>query len=280
MKKLFILLLLIISSLHSVRAGGGWTERKGGGFLKFSQNAIFAKNIFNSEGGIDKLGAPFNFYTTSIYAEYGVTDRITTVTYVPFFVRATIANLKGEQTGKITPGDEMNAFGDMNLGIKYGLIKDGPVVLSTTLLFGLPTGETRGGRGQIIQSGDGEFNQLLKLEASHSFYPKPFYASAMVGFNNRTRDFSDEIHASLELGVTLDKFVGILKFYNLSSLYNGDSNADNALFANNIEYFSFTPEVLYSLNEHFGVTTAAGFAFSAKRILAAPNLSAGIFLQW
>ena len=280
MKNILFVILVFIGFTHQTYAGGGWTERKGGGFFKFAQNAIFAENIFNRNGGIDELDLPFNFYTSSIYAEYGFSDRFTGIAYVPFFVRGTIANVKNRQTGEVTPGDEMNAFGDVNLGLKYGLINKGPIALSTTFILGIPSGETAGGRGKVIQSGDGEFNQLLKVEASHSFYPKPFFASVMVGFNNRTRDFSDEFHASLEVGTTINKFTGILKLYNLSSLYNGNSTADNALFSNNIEYFSFTPEVLYQVSDHFGVTSSAGFAFSGKRILAAPNLSAGVFLKW
>lgn len=275
------LLLFLISS--GAIAGGGWTQQKGGGFLKLSQSAIFAENIFSATGSIEEI-TPLYMYTSSIYSEYGLTDRFTAVAYIPFFVRSTIANVKNSQTGEISsPGDEMNAFGDVNMGLKYGIIINKSIVLSGSITLGLPLGETQGGQSGILQSGDGEFNQLIKLEASHSFYPNPFYASVLAGFNNRTNDFSDELHFGAEVGVTLNKFVGILKLYNLSSLYNGlpdTENMNNSVFSNNTEYLSFTPEVLYGVNDNFGLNAAAGFAFSAKRILAAPNLSVGLYLKW
>lgn len=278
-----LIALFIFLTSFSASAGGGWTQTKKSGFLKFSQSAIFAENIFSATGSIDEI-TPLYMYTSSIYSEYGITDRLTTVLYVPFFVRSTLAELKNSKTGEVTSsGDEMNAFGDMNVALKYGIIKNGPIVLSGSLMLGIPTGETSGGVGGILQSGDGEFNQMVKIEASHSFYPKPFYASLLAGFNNRTQGFSDELHFGAEVGVTLNKFVGILKFYNLSSLYNGisdEESTNNSVFSNNTEYFSFTPEILYSFSDGFGVNAAAGLAFSAKRILAAPNLSVGVFIKW
>jgi protein XagA len=278
---LMLYIILIVLTPGVLKAGGGWTNPKGKGFFKLAENVILANYIFTKDGEIKKLDLPINMYTTNLYGEYGITDRITAVAYVPFFVRATIASIKST-SGKITAGDEMNAFGDVNLSLKYGIITNRTIVVSGSITLGLPTGETSGGKGGILQSGDGEFNQLVKIEASHSFYPKPFYASVMVGYNNRTKGFSDEFHASAEVGVTLNKFIGILKFYNLSSLYNGisdDLNTNNTIFSNNTEYLSFTPEVLYKINDQFGLTAASGFAFSAKRILAAPNLSLGVFFN-
>lgn len=283
MRKLLVGLVLFNLSGTPLLAGGGWTESKGSGFLKLAQSAILADYIFTADGRVLELPQPINMYTTSVYGVYGLTDRITATIYMPFFVRSTIAAVRNKQTGSTVAGDDMNAFGDVNIGIKYGIITNKPVVLSGALTLGLPTGETSGGEGGILQSGDGEFNQLIKLEASHSFYPKPFYASVLAGFNNRTKGFSDELHFGAEIGVTLNKFVGILKFYNLTSLYNGVSDAEstnNTVFSNNTEYFAFTPEILYGFNDQFGINAAAGFAFSAKRILAAPNLSVGLYLKW
>ncbi|WP_258104973.1 hypothetical protein [Marinoscillum sp. MHG1-6] len=278
---LLVLTTLLLSHCFVAQAGGGWTYDKGKGFFKIGQNAIFGNAYFNSNGDVVDLTRSINLYTSSLYMEYGVSDRLNVILYAPFFVRSTFASAQFVQSGIVLEGDEMNAIGDINLGMKFGIIKSGPIVLSGSITFGLPLGETSGGNTGLLMSGDGEFNQLFKLDASHSFYPVPFYVSALVGINNRTRDFSEEFHAGLEAGYTIGSLTAIMKLYNISSFYNGDASpsAGNGVFSNNTEYFSYTPELNYSFANSLGISISAGFAFSGKRILASPNWALGIFYE-
>jgi hypothetical protein len=104
------------------------------------------------------------------------------------------------------------------------------------------------------------------------------FASAYVGFNNRTRGFSDEFRYGAEIGVTLKKFTPILKINSVESFFNGDAEAvQNGIFSNNTEYFSPTAEVNYQWTEHLGLSISGGFALSGRNILAAPNWSAGVY---
>lgn len=171
---------------------------------------IYAGSFYGPGGSIVDI-TTIGLYTTSVYGEYGITNRLTGIAYVPFFVRSTLNEIKFKQTGNIIPGDELSSIGDAELGIKYGLIKDKPVVVSASVMLGLPIGETAGGESQILQTGDGEFNQMIRLDASHSFYPKPFYVSAYGAFNNRTNNFSDEARFGIEFGATFKKFIPIFK---------------------------------------------------------------------
>jgi hypothetical protein len=157
---------------------------------------------------------------------------------------------------------------------------DKPVVVSASILFGLPLGKSSGGEGQILQTGDGEFNQMIRLDVSGSFHPKPIYASAYVAFNNRTQNFSDEIRFGAEVGFTLKKFIPIIKLNVVQSLYNGNAEeVQNGIFSNNTEYVSPTVELNYQLTEKWGISGSGGFAFSGKNILASPNWSLGIYLK-
>lgn len=279
MIRIFIFAILIIINLHAF-AGGGWVYGKNKGYFKIAQNSIRSPKFFASDGSIVDIPT-VSLYTTSIYGEYGITDRITAIAYVPFFVRSTLNKVEFNQSKTVIPGDEINSFGDSNIGLKYGFFQDKPVVLAASLMFGLPLGSSEVSSERILQTGDGEFNQLLKLEASHSFYPKPFYASATIGFNNRTKGFSDEFHAGIEAGVTLASFVGIIRMYSVNSLYNGNGGqaGGNGVFANNTEYLSFVPEIICNINDKLGAAASGGFAFSGKRILAAPNWSIGVFMN-
>lgn len=278
MKKVIQILFIGVLTFGSIdlHAGGGWINQKTAGYFKLSQNVIRAPQFFDSEGTIIDIPT-ISLYTTSIYAEYGLSDKFTGILYAPFFVRSTLNRIKLQQSGDVNPGDQINSIGDINVGLKYGFFQDKPVVMAASLTLGIPSGSS----DSFLQTGDGEFNQLFKIEASHSIKNTPFYATAIVGFNNRTNDFSDEFHWGGEVGGVWDNFIGIMKIYAVESLFNGDAgaNGSNGVFANNTEFFSFTPELVYLINDSWGVSGAGGFALSGKQILAAPNWSIGVFLS-
>ncbi|MBY0433106.1 MAG: hypothetical protein K2U26_03255 [Cyclobacteriaceae bacterium] len=276
MKRILIALLFLS---HTALAGGGWPQPKRHGYFKLGQNMIRSSFFYDPDGNVVDI-TTIGLFTTSLYGEYGITDRLTSIIYVPFFVRNTLNGISYNQSGKSIPGDSFNSAGDTDISFKYGLIVNKPIVVSATILFGLPVGQTAGGSTQILQSGDGEFNQMLRIDASHSFYPKPYYVSGYAGFNNRTKGFSDEVRYGAEFGVTYKKFIPIVKINVVKSLFNGDAEvAQNGIFSNNTEYISPAFELNYQINEAWGVTGSAGFAFSARNILAAPNWGGGVYFK-
>ncbi len=277
MKKSFIYLLIILSG-YQVLAGGGWVFEKNSGYFKVAQNMIRSQLFFDKGGAIVDIPT-ISLYTSSLYLEYGLTDKLDVIAYVPFFVRSTMNRQQIGQSGDVNPGDAINSFGDTDIALKYGFFQDRKIVMSAQLLFGLPFGFSEVTAERILQTGDGEFNQMIRIDASHSFYPAPFYTSVYGAFNNRTRGFSEEVRVGGEVGWTPGNWILILKIEDRMSLYNGVANDLEAsgTFANNTEYFSYTPEVSYLFNDNFGLTANAGLALSGKRILAAPNFGFGLF---
>ncbi|MEO1052509.1 MAG: hypothetical protein AAFX87_17890 [Bacteroidota bacterium] len=282
MKRLTILSIIFSSLFGTAYAGGGWTEKKGKGFVKFGQSVIRSDRFFNPEGSITRIPT-IGLYTTSVYLEYGFTDRLNLISYVPFFTRITQNEEVGRQSGRVIgEGDFENNIGDIQVGLKYGLIQNKSIVVSASLILGLPTGADVGGNSGILQTGDGEFNQLLRIEASRSFYPAPFYATVSAGLNNRTNNFSDEYHFGLEIGYTKNKFTGIFKLNGVESFKNGDAlgSGGNAIFANDTEFIAYGPEVAYSFNSNIGISAGALFSIRGEKILADPNYSAGVFFKF
>jgi len=274
-----ITVIIALLLTFEVMAQGAWTKPKGGGFFKLAETVIVSDGFFNPEGDIRDIKTT-GVYISSVYAEYGITDRITAIAYVPFFVRNTINEQEFAISPNIEEADEANSFGDMNIGLQVGILKNGPLVLSSSLLLGLPTGETAGGNSQLLQSGDGEFNQLLRLHAGYSFYPKPYYAAGYVGINNRTDGFSDEFRLGLEAGTTINSWFIALKMDWVESLLNGDVEASQTgIFSNNTEFISFGPEVAYSLGNGFGVSGSILGAFKGQNILASPSLTLGLIYE-
>lgn len=276
--------LLIIAFTFSLSFSFGqsaWNKKQGESFVKLAQTAIVSDQFYDANGDIQSITTT-GVYITSLYGEYGISDKITGLVYFPFFFRNTLNEQFLVNSGATIPGDELNSIGDSFIGASYALKQDGPFVLNTSLILGLPIGETSGGDTQLLQSGDGEFNQLIKLNAGYSFYPLPIYASATIGFNNRTNDFSDEFHFSAEAGYTFkEKLTVAFKIYNLISFKNGEAaTSQNGIFANNTEYFAFGPEVSYTFKNTFGVTANMQGALSGQNILASPSYSFGAFYKF
>ena len=283
MKYLLIVLLVLMTSMMAF-AGGGWTQNKGSGYYKLSQWWIISDQHYTNTGEIDPNATRANF-NTSIYAEHGITDRLTGILYFPFFSRAVLYEQVSATTGELlSEGDAINSIGDTDVSIKYGILKDGPVVLSATFTLGLPLGNSSGGRDGSLQTGDGAFNQMITVDISKSFaigntYP---YLSVYTGFNNRTKGFSDEIRYGAEAGITIKNFTAIFRLQGISSLFNGDETFNSlgtSLFSNNREFLAFTPEVAYTFSDKWGISAGYGTAFSGKLIFASPTYSVGIFLK-
>ncbi|MFT6997398.1 MAG: hypothetical protein ACJAQ4_001151 [Cryomorphaceae bacterium] len=280
MKKLFLLLVLGCV-LSSATAGGGWTYVKGKGFVKLSQNAILSDQLFNPDGDIIDI-TTIGYYATSVYAEYGLTDKLTAIAYVPFFTRNTLNKTQFRFSGMEIPGDELNAFGDVDLSLQYGFYKSDTWVASVRVLFGLPTGEVSGGETGILQSGDGEFNQMIRFDVSRPISQNA-WISVHAGLNNRTNDFSDEYRLGAEIGTKVwSNFLAIAKVDVVQSFFNGDADPSQGgtIFSNNTEFISPSLELAYEMKNEIGFSLSAAGAFAGKNILAAPNYGVGVYKKF
>ena len=286
LNKIAIAVMLLFFS-STAFGGGGWPQPKGWGFFKLSEWWVVSNQHFTDAGKIDP-NTTMGIFNTSLYAEYGFTDRLTGVLYFPFYSRAYMNNVVSGTTGELLiPGEPLNSIGDTDLSLKYGLTLNKPISVAATLTFGLPLGKDNGSMSGALQTGDGEFNQMLQIDAGSGFRLAKVdaYANAYAGFNNRTNGFSDEFRYGFETGVTFWKkrMTAIARFTGIKSFKNGDLPADRSnstsIFANNTEFLSFTPEVAYHFNEKWGVSAAVGTAFYGKFIFASPSYSVGVFYK-
>lgn len=264
-------------------AGGPWPQLKAEGYFKLSQWWLVADQHYTDIGLIDP-NATNGIFNTSLYAEYGITDRLTGILYAPFFARALNYNQISGTTGEqLVQGDAINSFGDTDIAVKYALTKPGAsIAVSATLLLGLPLGKEIGGIDNNLQTGDGEFNQMLRLDIGKSF--GQFYTSAYGGFNKRSNAFSDEVRYGVEAGVQLanQKLWLIGRLFGVSSLKNGDATStasSGSIFANNISYTSASLEAAYYVRKNMGVSFNYANAFRGELIFARPSYSAGIFFE-
>jgi hypothetical protein len=290
MKKYIILIACSLIFISSVQAGGPWPQKKGKAYIKISEWWVVFNQHYTGSGGIDP-NVTTGIFNTALYAEYGFTDRLTGIAYAPLLSRNYINNVRSNTTQEIiTQGEAINAFGDIDLGIKYGLTKKGSKIpISATLFLGIPTGKSSAGIEGNLQTGDGEFNQMLQIDAGTSFQlgkkkKVNSYVSAYVGFNNRTKQFSEEFRYGLEYGVGFfnNKLWLAAKLNAVESFKNGataETTTSTSLFANNAEYVSYSLDVAYYVTKKVGFSLGYASAFKGEIIAAAPSYSVGVFLD-
>jgi len=286
MQRITIIFIFIFFGSTFSFAGGPWPQKKGKGYFKLSQWWIVFDQHYTDAGKIDP-NVTSGIFNTSLYAEYGITDRLTGVLYFPFLSRNTMNNVISGTTGEtLIPGEALNSIGDTDLSLKYALNKPGSKIpLAATLTLGLPLGNDEGGSQNNLQTGDGEFNQLLQFDAGTAldFGGKAKgFVSSQIGFNNRNKGFSDEIRFGLEGGVGLinNKLWLIARLTGVESLKNGDTAEDitsTSIFANNSEYLSYGVEVAYYVTKRVGFSAGYASAFSGEIIAARPSYSVGVF---
>lgn len=275
---LFLLLFIAQNELLA----GGWPQPKGNGFFKFDFSFIRAREFFGMDGETYRINGArttLGYYTSSIYGEYGITNRLTVIGYVPFFVRNTVNEGVGAITGDILQrGLENNSIGDIDLGLRYGLFAKNGWSVTTALMLGLPTGDWD--NPDLLFTGDGEFNQQLRLEAGYG--ANRWYATGYIGFNNRTEDFSDELRFEAEFGYKFfnNHLLTGVKLSGIQSFQNGSpTGSANGLFGNNVEFLSPQAFVAYEPNQKIGFIAQVSGATSGRNVLAAPAISAGVYLK-
>lgn len=280
----YILLGLLCVFTTSLFAGG-WPQPKNKGYFKLSEWWLVANEHYTDLGRIDP-NVTTGLFITSLYGEYGLTDKLTVIAYLPFFSRSYFNNTVSGTTGEVViPGAAINSFGDTDLALKYGLLRKGPWALSGTLLFGLPLGNADSGVDGL-QTGDGEFNSMLQVDLGVSFPVGGLnaYANAYVAYNNRSNGFSDEFRYGLEAGVSLlnNKLTAIGRVYGIEAMNNGDELGtpnSTSLFGNRSEHLTVAGELAYQVGDNWGLSVSAATAVRGQIILAGTAWSAGVFVK-
>jgi len=285
MKNLATIILINLIAFSTLTAGGPWTQKKGNAYIKLSEWwTVFDKHYTDS--GLLDPNVTTGVFNTSLFVEYGISDRFTTTFNGPVFSRNLMNNLRSRTTNEIVvPGEALNSLGDIDLGLKYSLTKpESQIPVALSLILGLPTGTISGGSQGNLQTGDGEFNQLIQIDAGKGFSlgKQSLYLAAYSGINNRTNEYSEEIRYGLEIGLGIfnQKLWLQTKLNAVESFKNGstaETITSTSLFANNSEFTSISFEASYYFTKRIGLSAGIATAIKGEIIAAAPSYTVGVF---
>jgi len=203
-----LLILLLIFNLHAARGQSGWVKNKNEGYFQLSHQLFYAKEYHNLQG--EKLETnQFQQQSTQLYAEYGITERLTMIAYFPILT-----------SNRFETTEWVSGIGDLRLSAKYAILQKS-IPLSIIISPEIPTGPANN-RSQSQQnnfesinlpSGDGEFNLWSTLAASRSFQKISSYTSIFLSYNYRTSyedvSFSNQLLLGVEWGYQIADLIWI-----------------------------------------------------------------------
>ncbi len=285
MKKGIYITCLLLGLCYST-ISAQWLKGKEKYYVKIGSGYLQADEHFTSDGARDP-NATRTLLINSVYAKYGISKKLNVVAYIPFLVRVAQNDQVSSVSGKtLMEGEAVNAFGDMNLSVEYALLKWKKWALSSVFTLGVPSGQNSGGSDGSYQTGDGEWNQQLRLNVgtSYNIGKSRAYAKTFFAFNQRNNGFSDELNFGAETGIPfLNRNLFIITRAILQkSLYNGTLSAQNSnggIFANNVEFFNVGGEANYKLSEKIGLSLSYIMPLSGRITYASPMYSGGVFFN-
>lgn len=271
-------LLITAFTFLSINVAFSQLLEKGEGWVRVSQQFISSNSYFDP----DEQAMPIrtnSLYITNVQGNYGLSDRLTASLLLPVFVRTTINEVQFNQTGNTIPGASLNSIGDAEIGARFTFRKKLPVQIIGFVALGLPFGKKGGvGLDTDLQTGDGEFNQLIGIQLRHTF--SSFHVEGYTAFNNRSEDFSSEIRYGFEAGYTANKIMITARLNSIESLFNDTAPvSQNGIFSNHRELISPGVEVLYNFSKRFGVFASVDFIVAGRNTLNAPLFGVGLQLK-
>ena len=189
-------LALALPALGSLPAAAGpWTLNRGG---------YYATSVLgwqSSTAAYDAIGEKVDFgsntkyldRTISLRTEYGVSDRVTLELGLP------VRFLKFD-SGALPVDFSNSGFGDARAGLRIGVLRGGPSVVSLQLDGQTQTGYDRKGFG-IPPLGDGKSSVTVRALAGRTFAPRPAYVQGDLGYRFQGGTLSDALVGNAEAGV-------------------------------------------------------------------------------
>lgn len=204
--RLLLLLLVLLLPLTDA-AAQAWPQSAGGVYAKLSYGQADAQTQFDFEGeerpyadGV--TDGAFEDRSAYLYAEYGLTDRLTLVGLLPF---------KTLTTRDLDFRYEAQALGSPQLGARYALtdlldLAGTPHTLSASAAVAFPLGYARNRTPAV---GTGQVDVQAGLHYGVSLYPLPLYVQAGGGYRHRSGLYGLSTTVDCEpgtsIGCTLDE---------------------------------------------------------------------------
>lgn len=302
MTKFFTLVLLALTLSLSASAGGPWPIKKNSGYAQLGFTYLGYSKFFNEDGKVTDLRRPVTDFTTQLHLDFGLTDRLTMTTNLPFKYVSTADRITSADTTYFQ--DTIQAGGlfglsNVMLGLKYNII-------NKKVLFAA---------GLNVEANVAKYDSLTALRTGPntwvfhpyvsvgtSFFSGKIYTLLVAGYRVRLNNYSHEADFNFELGYSWNqKTYFIATVAGRFSVQNGSYNNNvtpvvdssdstsvslhpygrdlhTSLYPNNQQYLGYGLKFIQKINK-FHINAAAYFGMG-KMVAAAPSYNLGVAYEW
>lgn len=259
----------------TAQAASGFVREPGAGYAKLFFSSFSSKDYYALNGDLRNGGQRLTQRGVSLYGEYGLIRHL-----------AIAINVPGFRSNSYSESDTARGFGDVFVELKGGETFAGWHT-AIAVAGEIPTGRSRAfvdnGAGGVINlpTGDGEANIWVRAAVSRSIDALHAYASADVGYNVRTKGFTDQVGFSCEVGHHLLDRIWLAA--RLRGLFTRGSASPNVpfLYGEGTEYLAIdggiAVPVLDALQLTFDYTNIAA---ARRNVYGGSLFSAGVAAQW
>lgn len=276
-----ILLLISLVPAH-LFAGGPWTQPAKKGYSQVSFTGIFAYDKLFEDGD---AGAQLHRDITDItmlgYFEYGLTDRLTLIGYIPYKAvkSADEINPSGAFPDTLEAGS-LRGFGNLALAAKLNFNRRGMVV-STQLRIDAKT--VNEGFNTGLRTGYSAWAFTPSLIVGKGW--DKWYAFSELGVRLRTNDYSNDFTINMEAGYLLFGRLWIAGVVDILQTISGDTlladgSEQTGLYANGQEFFAYGIKLLYEISPKWGVNASSFSASSGHLVPKTAPFTFGLYHKW
>ncbi|MHA2055379.1 MAG: hypothetical protein ACW99F_17505 [Candidatus Hodarchaeales archaeon] len=288
--------LFILLPFFEIYAGA-WVQPKKGYYFKISTNYLFTREEFNHKG--EKRGIReelvvfenpfFRDFSIIAYLEYGLFEKLSIVSSLPFKVLTTEWTSSDSYTEGQVWSLNTVGFADLQVHGKYALMVL-PMALSIQAGAWIPLGYERTPENNGPRLGTGEFAFEGNFLFGKSLYPMPLYFSAGLGYRVRGGRFNDEILLNADVGYTNLSFIVKVYFEGVKStvtppdLYGqpvvtpipgGGGVVPEVLFGDQ-DYFKINPSIIFKIKQNMSLQFEVSHTAFGRDIISGTSYSVGL----
>jgi len=302
MTRLITLVLLVFTLVQSASAGGPWPRKKNSGYAQLGFTYVGYSSFYNHEGKITSLRRPVTDFTSQLYLDYGLTDRLTMTANLPFKYVSTADRISSADTTYFQDTIQSGSLFGLNnvmLGFKYNIIKK-KVLFSAGL--NVEANVAKYDSISALRTGANTWVFHPYLSVGTSFFSGKLYTLLDAGYRVRLNNYSHEADFNFELGYSWNqKTYFILNVAGRFSMQNGsfDNNVTTMVNPSDSTITTIHPNgrdlhtSLYTNNQQFigyGLKfiqkikkvqiNAAVYIGSGQMVAAAPSYNLGVAYEW
>jgi hypothetical protein len=291
MKRVFTIALLLAVVCQAAFASGPWPRKKKEGYAQLGFTYVGYNSFFNENGDVTAMRRNVVDFTSQVYLEYGITDRLTLSTNLPFKYVTTfneIANSDSTYFKDTVASDGLFGLNTVMLGLKYNIINK-KVLFSAGL--NAEANVAKYDSLSTLRTGPSTWVFHPYVSVGSSFLDGKLYTLLDAGYRIRTNKYSHEADFNFEFGGSWNyKTYFILNLAGRISMQNGsyDNNVTpvhpigrdlhTSLYPNNQQYVGYGLKFIQKIGKvHINAAVYSGFG---QMVAAAPSYNLGVAYEW